>query len=91
MNFVNHSPHPSRHPDSQSHSPDCGGMPKAIGRERTNLPSRTKAGCSWVHAHLHRKKADLGNAAYWYSRVGKPVCREQLDLEWLSIVSALLG
>ena len=36
---------------------------------------------SWVHAYLHRKEGDQGNAVYWYSRAGKPVCREQLDAE----------
>jgi hypothetical protein len=46
---------------------------------------------SWVHAYLHRKEGDQGNAAYWYSRAGKPVCRESLDVEWLNIVRALLG
>ena len=46
---------------------------------------------SWVHAYLHRKEGDEGNAAYWYSRAHKPVCREPLDAEWLSIVKALLG
>ena len=46
---------------------------------------------SWVHAYLHRKEGDQGNAAYWYSRAGKPVCREPLDAEWLSIVEGLLG
>ena len=45
---------------------------------------------SWVHAYLHRKEGDQSNAAYWYSRAGKPVCREPLDVEWLSIVTALL-
>jgi hypothetical protein len=45
---------------------------------------------SWAHAYLHRKKGDQGNAAYWYSRAGKPVCREPLDEEWVSIVRALL-
>ena len=45
---------------------------------------------SWVHAYLHRKEGDQGNAAYWYSRAGKPVCREPLDAEWLSIVKGLL-
>lgn len=42
---------------------------------------------SWVHAYLHRKEGDQSNAAYWYSRAGKPVCREPLDAERLSIVS----
>ena len=46
---------------------------------------------SWVHAYLHRKEGDQGNAAYWYGRSGKPVCREPLDAEWLSIVRDLLG
>jgi len=46
---------------------------------------------SWVHAYLHRKEGDNGNAAYWYGRAGKPVWRESLDAEWLSIVKELLG
>jgi len=46
---------------------------------------------SWVHAYLHRKEGDQGNAAYWYNRAGKPVCREPLDAEWLGIVKDLLG
>jgi hypothetical protein len=45
---------------------------------------------SWVHAYLHRKEGDTSNAAYWYNRAGKPVCREPLDAEWLLIVKALL-
>jgi hypothetical protein len=43
---------------------------------------------SWVHAHLHRKEGDEGNAAYWYSRAGKPVCRKPLDEEWLRIAKS---
>lgn len=46
---------------------------------------------SWVHAYLHRKEGDQDNAAYWYSRAGKPVCWESLDAEWLSITTTLLG
>ena len=45
---------------------------------------------SWVHAYLHRKEGDQGNAAYWYRRAGQPVCRETLEAEWLNIVKALL-
>ena len=45
---------------------------------------------SWVHAYLHRKEGDQSNAAYWYSRAGKPVCRGPLDAEWISIVTSLL-
>jgi hypothetical protein len=25
---------------------------------------------SWVHAYLHRKEGDQGNAVYWYGRAG---------------------
>lgn len=47
---------------------------------------------AWVHAYLHRVEGDLGNAAYWYSRAGKPVKkREDLDEEWRNITSELLG
>ena len=46
---------------------------------------------SWVHAYLHRKEGDQSNAAYWYSRAGKPVCRESLDAEWMSIATTLVG
>ncbi len=45
---------------------------------------------SWVHAYLHRKEGDQSNATYWYKRAGKPVCREPLDTEWVSIVRELL-
>ena len=44
----------------------------------------------WVHAYLHRKEGDAGNAAYWYRRAGKPVCRTPLDEEWEVIAGALL-
>jgi hypothetical protein len=46
---------------------------------------------SWVHAYLHRKEGDQDNSVYWYGRAGKPVCREPLDAEWLTIVRDLLG
>jgi hypothetical protein len=40
---------------------------------------------------LHRKEGDQDNAAYWFSRAGKPVWKEPLDSEWVSIVMELLG
>ena len=46
---------------------------------------------SWVHAYLHRKEGDQGNATYWYGRAGQPVSRQPLEAEWLNIVSDLLG
>lgn len=45
---------------------------------------------SWVPAYLHRKEGDQSNAAYWYSRAGKPVCREPLDAEWARIIKKQL-
>ena len=44
----------------------------------------------WVHAYLHRKEGDAGNAGYWYRRARKPVCRAALDEEWAAIASTLL-
>jgi hypothetical protein len=49
------------------------------------------AGGSWVHAYLHRKEGNTGNAAYWYRRAGKPVATGSLDDEWAQITSALLS
>jgi hypothetical protein len=46
---------------------------------------------SWVHAYLHRKEGDLGNAAYWYSRAGRPVAKGDLVTEWQNIVSEMLA
>ena len=46
---------------------------------------------SWVHAYLHRKEGDAGNAAYWYNRAGQPVCREPLEREWTRIAKELLA
>jgi len=46
---------------------------------------------SWVHAYLHRKEGDLGNAAYWYRRAQKPDCRSSLEAEWEQIATALLA
>ena len=45
----------------------------------------------WVHAYLHRKEGDASNAAYWYRRARRPVCRETLEAEWEAIAAALLG
>ena len=44
----------------------------------------------WVHAYLHRKEGDLGNAGYWYRRAGKPTAKGSLDEEWSAITAALL-
>jgi len=45
----------------------------------------------WVHAYLHRKEGDSGNAAYWYRRAGRPFRAVPLDAEWNEIAQALLS
>lgn len=44
---------------------------------------------AWVHAHLHRIEGDLGNAAYWYHRAGRPTASHGLDEERTEILAAL--
>ncbi len=44
----------------------------------------------WIHAYLHRKEGDLGNAAYWYHKAGKAMPKENLDSEWEQLVRAML-
>lgn len=46
---------------------------------------------AWVHAYLHRKEGDAGNAAYWYRRAERPPARVSLDEEWAQIAAALLA
>ena len=48
---------------------------------------------SWVHAYLHRKEGDLGNAGYWYARARRPVpaASVTLEAEWADIARGLLG
>lgn len=45
---------------------------------------------SWVHAYLHRKEGDRGNAGYWYARAGKPFPKTTLEAEWAEIADSLL-
>jgi len=44
----------------------------------------------WIHAYLHRRQGDPGNAAYWYHLAGRPVPNNSLDEEWDIIVTSLL-
>jgi hypothetical protein len=45
---------------------------------------------AWVHAYLHRKEGDQGNAGYWYGRAHQPHAKTPLDEEWRQIAVALL-
>ena len=45
-----------------------------------------------VHAYLHRKEGDLGNAGYWYARAGRPArAAGDIDAEWDRIAAHLCG
>ena len=46
---------------------------------------------SWIHAYLHRKEGDDGNAAYWYARAGRKMPSVPLEDEWNSICADLLS
>jgi len=46
---------------------------------------------AWVHAYLHRREGDEGNAGYWYRRAKRPHSRASLDEEWNEIAAALLA
>ncbi len=52
-----------------------------------DIPGETAA---WIHAYLHRKEGDAGNAAYWYHRAGKSVPAHSLQEEWKEIVQTVL-
>jgi len=45
---------------------------------------------AWIHAYLHRKEGDIGNADYWYRRAGKKRPLVSLEDEWENIAKALL-
>jgi len=44
---------------------------------------------AWVHAYLHRKEGDNGNARYWYARAGRKLPEIPLKEEWEILVKAL--
>ena len=46
---------------------------------------------AWIHAYLHRKEGDEGNAGYWYHRAGKKFPNVSLDEEWNQIVDIVLS
>lgn len=45
---------------------------------------------SWMHAYLHRKEGDQGNAEYWYHRAGRTTPTMSLEEEWEEMVKEML-
>jgi hypothetical protein len=45
---------------------------------------------AWVHAYLHRKEGDTGNAEWWYARAKKTRSQAGFEEEWTEIATALL-
>ena len=43
-----------------------------------------------IHAYLHRKEGDQGNALYWYRRAGVAAFHGSLEEEWEYLVGELL-
>ena len=41
---------------------------------------------AWVHAYLHRKEGDIGNADYWYGKAQQTRPKVSLDEEWEALV-----
>lgn len=53
--------------DSPSRSLACGGIQKGDSMQAQESAQRDEGSeGSWVHAYLHRKEGDQGNAGYWY-------------------------
>lgn len=46
---------------------------------------------SAVHAYLHRKEGDRGNAEYWYRKARRVPFEGSLEKEWRALAQELLG
>jgi hypothetical protein len=60
------------------------------GKSHDVIQDVNSKNAAWIHAYLHRKEGDMGNAQYWYSRAGKPMPVVSLDDEWKSLVEHFL-
>ena len=45
---------------------------------------------AWIHAYLHRKEGDTGNADYWYRRADRSRPSFEFEKEWEEMVKVLL-
>jgi hypothetical protein len=83
---------------SQSSPPDVAPLLKALWHDGKNdwdtahdlAQDIHSPDGSWVHAYLHRKEGDQGNASYWYGRAHRTMPTGSLEQEWEEIVYELL-
>ncbi len=54
------------------------------------INDRTDQASAHIHAYLHRKEGDPGNARYWYRMANQPVYTRSLEEEWEELVSTYL-
>jgi len=52
---------------------------------------REDAAGNRLHAYLHRKEGDIGNAGYWYRRAGVSPASGTLEAEWEMLARGFLG
>lgn len=60
-------------------------------RSHTTIQDVPGEEAAWIHAYLHRKEGDIGNADYWYRRAGRKRSSLSLDEEWEEIVQEMLN
>jgi hypothetical protein len=59
-------------------------------RSHTIIQEINDTTAAWIHAYLHRKEGDMGNADYWYHRAGKKRPAISLEKEWEEIAKAII-
>lgn len=59
-------------------------------KAHTLVQDRNDSTAAWIHAYLHRKEGDTGNADYWYRRAGQRRPAVSLEEEWNQLVAVLL-
>jgi hypothetical protein len=68
-----------------------GDWDRAHSAVQQNAQQETSRNSAWVHAYLHRKEGDDGNAGYWYARAGRRFPDLSPAAEWSEIVRELLS
>ncbi|HTL06726.1 MAG TPA: hypothetical protein VL307_00670 [Chitinophagaceae bacterium] len=59
-------------------------------KAHTLVQDENSGTAAWIHAYLHRKEGDQGNAAYWYRLANRRMPTVSLEEEWKIITEAVL-